>query len=348
MKLRNLMRMVEVAITLVVATMSLSNVQGDEVDPRAPLLWRAISGHVLKAEFLDLKAGVVILKSEDGEVRNVPLNLLMPEDQAVAKTLAKRMTSGGLFAFKSGAKGELPVFTEGPGKGAFAFYTNANFMVSVSEKASITITCLENGKPVGKPILAKWNCSYVVKKKGGSPNRSIVSFDEDYAPVLQPDILTLSGLLQDKVRFGFDLAIKKNTIQIGGWIEDPPGLQSPTLFTPIFTFRSSHSFGAQVMVVDQKAAVKDLSLTLTPMKGKSLDLPYGDIPKDYAVPLLSAEIKGPVFGSRRVSLAVNRSQAAEMRFESNGGPVFGGFKMSLLKKDNASRDDTIRMSLTID
>ncbi len=349
MKKINLVRIMGVAITMVVMRISLSGAHGATVDPRAPLLWHATGGYVLKAEFLDLKEGVVILKDEEGQIRNVPLNLLLPEDQTVAKNLAERITSVEKLASKPGAKNLLSVFTEGPGKGFFAFYTSPNFIVRVSDKAVATITCLENGEPVGKPITIKSIYTYDDKKTGRPANRSIVSFDEAYAPVLQPSTLTLSGLLEDNVRFTFNLVINNNAIQTWGWVEDPPGIQVPTACNPTFLFAASNSFGPYVMVVDQKEAVKDLSLVANPVKGKPFTLQYGDVPKDYNVPLLSAEIKGPVFGARRVSVSINRSKEAEMLFVPTAhGPVYSGFEVTMYKKNNASRGDTVRLTLTID
>ena len=129
MKWNNLIQAMGIAITVVVATISLSDVRGDAGVPSAQLLWHATSGHVLKAEFVELKAGVVIMKGEDGQVRNVPLNVLVPADQAIAKTLAERaapaaiVASTPLASTPPATKDRLPVFADGPGKGFFAFYT---------------------------------------------------------------------------------------------------------------------------------------------------------------------------------------------------------------------------------
>lgn len=355
MKWNNLIRAMGVAIAVVVATMSLSDVRGDAVAPSAQLLWHATSGHVLKAEFIDLKEGVVMMKGEDGQVRNVPLNLLVAEDQAIAKTLAERAAAAAIVASTPlastppAAKDRLPVFAEGPGKGFFAFYANPNFIVRVNDKAVATIICLEGDKPVGKPILVKLGHSYLDPETHVEVNRGIVSFDEGYAPMLQPDSITLTGLLKDDVRFGYNLTIKDNTIQTWGWMEDPPKLKTPSVCIPSFAFSASHTFDNYMLVVDQKVVVKDMSFVGNPVSGKTFTLPYGDMPKGFNVPLASAEIKGPVFGSRHVSLSIKRSQAAEMRFWTLGhGPLFTGFEVRMLKKKQASREDTVQFSLTID
>ena len=337
------MRAMGMAMTTAVALMCLSNVYAEA------LLWHATSGHVLKAEFLGLKEGFVSMKGEDGQIRNVPLNLLLPADQEVAKALAARMASVAVVASAPpDAKDKLAVFADGPGKGSFAFYTNANFIVRVNNRAVATILCLEDGKPVGGPITVKLGHTFLDPETRVEINRGIVSFDEA-APMLQPDSITLTGLLKDDVRFGYNLTIQGNTIQTWGWVEDPPKLKTPTLCIPAFVFSASHTFDPYMKVVDQKEAVKDLSFVAKPVSGKALVLQYGDLPKGFNVPLSSAEIKGPVFGSRRLSLSIKRSQAAEMRFYSTGhGPVYAGFEVRMLKKKQASREDVVQFSLTID
>ena len=333
---------------LVVLAIGLTNGFSQSEDPGAPRLWRATSGHALKAAFVEIKAGGVVLKTEDGQLRSVPLNLLLPSDQATAKAFSERIASGGNFPVKAAAPGGLPAFTAGPGKGLFAFYTNANFMVRVTDKAVATIICLEDGKPVGKPIHIR--TGYTVpdpKIRDGKP-RAIASFDAGPGPLLQPRNIALTGLLADNVRFGYQIAIEDNAIHTWGWAEDPPGIALPTRCTSSFVFPASHSFEAHVLVVDQKAAVKDLSLALKPLKGKDFTLPYGEIPREYDIPLRSATVEGPVFGTRRVRIDVGSSRNAEMRCNvGSGSPLYRGYTLRLTKKDAAARDDTARITLTI-
>jgi hypothetical protein len=213
MKTSSLIRMA--AAAMVVLAIGIASARGQGEDPRAPRLWRATTGQTLKAAFVEIKAGAVVLKAEDGQLRGVPLNLLMPKDQAVAKDFAERMGAGGMFAVKPALPGRLPTFAEGPGKGFYAFYTNANFIVRVTDKEAV--------------------------------------------------------------------------------------------------------------------------------------LPYGDIPKGFKGAMKSAEIKGPVFGSRRLSLAPGRSKNAEMEFYSAGhGALFSGYNIRLVKKNAASKDDAERITLKIE
>lgn len=347
MKTSSLIRMA--AAAMVVLAIGIASARGQGEDPRAPRLWRATTGQTLKAAFVEIKAGAVVLKAEDGQLRGVPLNLLMPKDQAVAKDFAERMGAGGMFAVKPALPGRLPTFAEGPGKGFYAFYTNANFIVRVTDKAAASVLCIENGKPVGKPIQVNPGHLFVGPDNPTPRARAIASFDAVPGPLLQPKIISFTGLLKDDVRFGFNIAIEDTAVHTWSWAEDPPGIAQPTQCIPAFQFAASHSFEAHVMVVDQKAAVKDLSLVLEPMKGKEVVLPYGDIPKGFKGAMKSAEIKGPVFGSRRLSLAPGRSKNAEMEFYSAGhGALFSGYNIRLVKKNAASKDDAERITLKIE
>lgn len=347
MKTNRLIGMMTAA--MVVLVIGLAGARGQGEDPRAPRAWRAINGQSLNAAFVEIKGGAVVLKAEDGQLRSVPLHLLMPSEQSVAKDFAERMASGGIYAVNPAAAGRLPTFAEGPGKKFFAFYTNANFIVRITDKAVATVVCIEDGKPVGKPIHVNPGLFFTDPQNHQPRVRAIASFDAVPGPLLQPESIAITGLLADNVRFGFHIAIEDNAVHTWSWAEDPPGIAQPTESNPAFHFASSHRFEAHVLVVDQKAAVKDLSLVLEPMKGKDVVLPYGDIPKGYKGALKSAEIKGPVFGSRRLSLAPGRSRASEMELSKLGhGPLFSGYDIRLKKKDAASKDDTARITLKIE
>ena len=74
MKTSSLIRMA--AAAMVVLAIGIASARGQGEDPRAPRLWRATTGQTLKAAFVEIKAGAVVLKAEDGQLRGVPLNLL--------------------------------------------------------------------------------------------------------------------------------------------------------------------------------------------------------------------------------------------------------------------------------
>lgn len=323
--------------------------RGEIVDPTASREWHAYGGHTMTASMVKLSGDAVVLKGADGSVRNVPLHMLIPEDQALAKEWGARIAAGGTHAIKPGKGKELATFAEGPGKGNFAFYEHENFVVSISPVARISIQCLEAGKPVGKPVGVEMGHRYQDLKARTTQTRKIVSFTEAYHPVLQPDVVTLEGVLSGNVPFGFTLAIEGKSIHVSGWVEDPTPSGDPTDYAPTFRFPRSHSFEAHVLVADQKIALKPYSLEVNPLRGKVFTIPYGDRAEGYDVPIRSVSIKGPIFGIRRLSVAYGSSSAGEMRLQFAMYPMpYTGFRVRLLKKDATLRDSVCRMTLTID
>ena len=323
--------------------------RGAVADPKVPREWRALGGFSFTAEFVELKDDNVVLKAADGSVRNVPLHLLVAEDQAFAKEWGTRVTSVGAFSTKPGSGSRLAAFTEGPGKGNFAWYENEKFIVRITPTAGVFIQVLEDGKPVGKRIRLSAGHAYRPPKSSSAKLRRIVSFSEDYTPLFQSDVMTLEGVLEGDIPFGFTLTIEGQSIHVSAWVDDPSVKIHPDNYLPAFYFDASHTFEAHVLVSEQKEMLKEFSIEVKPLKGKAFTLPYGDVVKRCDMPLRSFEIKGPVFGSRNVSVSVGPSRAGEMfvRFNFQGTPV-SGFRLSLQKQDYALRDPTCRMTLTID
>lgn len=348
MKLTKKMRCAMIICVLGLTLGSHFSAYGQIIDPTTPRAWRAYGGHSFTASFVELKGDVVVLKGEDGSTPKVPLHMLVPEDQALAKELGAQIAAGGAFAVKPGSGNRLAEFVDGPAKGNFALYENEKFVVRIAPNARIVIQCLEDGKPVGKPIEVLMGHIFQDLKTRNPVRRSIVSFAEAYHPVLQPDVVNLEGFLGDKIPFGFTIAFEGQSIHLAGWVEDPtPG--SPGDYTPAFKFARSHSFEAHVLVTDQKIALKPFSLEINPLKGKAFTQPYGERLQGGDVALRTIAIKGAVFGSRRLGLAVGPSRAAEMHISlRSDNPIFNGFQVCLQKRTPELRDPSCRITLTID
>lgn len=322
----------------------------ENADPRAPRTWRAMGGHALPATFVAVQGNAVVLKGEDGVERSVPLHLLMPAEQALARQFAERMASGGIYDTKPGGGNQLATFTEGPAKGFFAQHETPYYIARMTSRAALTIQCLEDGKPVGKPISVSLG-HFSLDARRQPRSRAIATFKESYPPILQPTRMTLEGTLADNVLFGSTIAFEEKAVHLWGWVEDPTGIKDPTVYTPGFVFPASHRFEPHVLVVDQKEAVKAYSVEANPLRGRVFTLPFGDIPRGAEIrqPLRSMAIKGPLYGSRQVRVDVGPSRAGEMRliFRSHGA-LFNGFSVQLEKSNPALRDETCRISLVIE
>ncbi len=323
--------------------------QGVGAAAAEPQVWRAYGGHSVTADFVEIKAGTVVLKGEDGTVRQVPLHLLVPEDQARAKQLDELKRTAPAHAFAKGAAGKLALFSDGPAKGSFAVYTHENFVAKLGADAVLRVQCLEAGKAVGNPIQVYLWGGFRDPKAANAKRRTIVSFKEDYKPMIQPDRIYLEGVMSEDVLFGVGFEFKGSTIQSWGWVEDPKTIKFPTLGFPVCDFSRSHSFPADLLVVEQKKILEPFSLKVQPQSGKPVIHPYGDRVKGFNQPAKTVEILGPVFGGRKVSLALGSSKACELRaWKRNASPPFEGFEVRMLKEKKESRDETSRMILAID
>ncbi len=338
-----------IGCAFVAATMGGSHARGSTLAPTEPRLWRAHGGHALMATFMGLSEGSVALKDADGIIRNIPASLLLPEDQSLAQAFAALTSAGALYGVKPGGGNRLSVFTDGPGKGLFALHTNDHYVVRITDMATISIQCLEDGKAVGRPIEIRLGHVYTDRRTRTPRQREIRSFNEAYAPVLQPDAVTFEGVLADNVRFSSSVAFEDNAIHTWGWVEDPAGIAAPTEYSPYFLFPPSHSFRPEVPVVEQKAILEPFWLSVNPSRGRMLTLPYGEIAREHnKVPMRSVEINGPVFGSRKVSVTLGPSRAGELFLLFGAyNPPHRGFRVRLEKRDAALRNPDCRITLRI-
>ena len=345
----------KLGLTTIVCVLGLTliggfSARGAVVDRTAPREWRAVGGFTFTAEFVELKGDTVVLKAADGSLRNILLHLLVAEDQALAKEWGTpRVTSVGAFATKPGSGNLLATFTEGPAKGNFAWYENDKFSIRVTPTAGISIQPLEDGKPVGKRIRLSLGHAYKPPKASSAKLRPIVSFSEAYPPLFQSDVMALEGILEGNIPFGFTLTIEGQSIHVSAWVDDPSVKVHSENYLPAFYFDAYRTFEAHVLVTEQKELLKEFSIEVTPLKGKTFTLPYGDVVKGCNMPLRKFEIKGPIFGSRRVSVSAGPSRAGEMfvRFNFQGTPV-SGFRLGLQKQNYGLNDPLCRMTLTID
>lgn len=316
----------------------------------AARVWTSYNGHTITAEFVEIKDGSVALRDENGATRNVRLGLLLPVDQAKAQELDAKRLAGPVADAAGASPNLLPVFREGGAKGLHAIYSNANFVATVAANGALTITCLDGGAPVGRPITFAAAYGYADKAKHSQyVGRRIVSYQKTPKPTLAPTVLSYEATLVDDVKVGLNYEFKKNTVQVWGWIDDPAGISYPTSYHLRFAFRASHDFADDLPVVERKKVVAPYALTVSPVEGKPVSYPYGDKAKRLEAPAQRVEIEGPLFGKRRVSVDALASKDAWL------GPwiypdfaPYQGYSVGLHKEDKASRNDRERMILTVD
>jgi len=312
--------------------------------------WTSFNGHQITARFVELKDGVVVLEDEAGTLRPVRLSLLLPKDQTVAQEL-EAARAAGPAADASGTKANrLPVFREGGAKGLHAVYSNANFVATVSASGGLSVTCLDAGAPVGKPITFAPSYGYADKaNRNRYVGRRIVSFDKAPKPTLAPTVLAYEATLEDDVKAGFSYEFKGNTVQVWGWVEDPAGIPYPTGQHLRFAFTASHEFANDVLVSERKKVVAPYSLAVTPVDGKTVVHPYGDKVSRFATSARQIAIEGPLFGKRKVAVeCLSPKTAPLVPWIYTDYCPYQGYSVGLHKEDRSSRSDRERMILTID
>lgn len=313
-------------------------------------VWTSLNGHTVTAEFVEVKDGAVVLKDANGAIRNVRLGLLVPADQALAQEMDAKRVAGPAAEEVGASSRLLPVFREGAAKGLHAVYSNANFVATVAASGQLSITCLDGGAAVGKPITFAAGYGYADKANHSKyVGRRIVSYEKAPRPTLAPSVLAYEATLDDGVKVGLSYEFKKNTVQVWGWVEDPAGITYPTGCHLRFAFRASHDFENDVPVVERKKVLAPYTLVVDPIEGKPLSYPYGDKVTRLATAAQRVEIEGPLFGKRRVSIVALSLKSAPLApwIYTDFAP-YQGYSVGLGKQSKSSRDERERMVLTVD
>lgn len=311
-------------------------------------VWTSSNGHEITAEFLEIKNGVVLLKDEDGATRNVRLSLLAPADQKLAQHLQEQKSAEPSAAVAQASSNRLPVFAEGPGKGFHAVYTSPNFVAQMRPDTRVDIQCMENGAPVGKPLRLSSYHAYREPKLNRTISRSIVSFDKVSEPTLTPGVLVFEGFLDDQVQFGFGVEFKGNTVQAWGWVEDPPGIERPTHYFHYFSIPAFRTFEAHVPVVEQKKALEPYWVSVKPVKGKTMEYPYGVVVKGWTSGVALVNVEGPAFGGRKLSFTPGHTKTGTLQpwIYPSFAP-YQGYQVRLRKEEQKYRGDRCRIILTV-
>lgn len=199
----------------------------------------------------------------------------------------------------------LPVLKEGKWQGQHAVYECRNFRAQMDASGALSLQCLENGKPVGKPfaclVLA---CYYDTPKKVHQQPRPVVRFDNPPEPVVQPSKIQLQGLLSENVRFKVEYEFRGTDIIAAGGCIDPEGITYPTQFRLRCDLGSNWNIHPFVPQDERKKILDGCCLILKEDRdGKTVQTknPYWDVLR-FRGSLMDAEIKG-VFGSLDVKIS---------------------------------------------
>lgn len=338
-------------VAALVGLCSLWGMAQESAQPEVPFrTWTSYNGQTVKARFVELGGdGVVVLRREDGVNVRLRAGLLAQADQDLARTLEAKRKAGPAAESVGASAKVLPVYKEGPAKGLYAAFSNATYTASIHPNGTVSIQCLDAHGKAGKPIRLAAQYGYNDPQKKRYVGRKVVSFDPVPPPSLTPASVVLEGTLDDGVRFGQGVAFKPDSVVAWGWVEDPKGLSTPTAYQYRFQFAASHEFGPQVTVPEIKKALEGCVVSIRPIDGKSVRHAYGDSIQRLTAPALLAEVEGPVFGARRVSVsAAAPKEASLLPYIYSGFAPYQGFSIGLQKVDKASRSEKCQMVLKIE
>ena len=317
--------------------------QGKKADSQT---WTSLTGHQIVAEFVEIKGENLVLKDQDGIERVIRLPMLTSADQARAKGLEKKRSKGDAQTTGSSSN-RLPIFTAGPGKGSHAVYTHKNFTAKVNARGFIEVQCLEDGKAVGKPLLVYYR--YDFYRHGKHFTRPVTAFDKFPTPTLSPTLLEYETTIKDGATSGINYAFIDNTIQVWGWVIDPPNLKEPTFIRLETRFRASHTFPPEMYVSEQKKKLKPFTLVVHEKKKGVSRFPYGNAVQRLPRYANQMTVEGPLFGKRNVSVSIqSRNKTTLDIYNYRNYAPYQGYLARLRKDNQASKSDLERMIITID
>jgi len=317
--------------------------QGKKTDIQT---WTSLTGHQIVAEFVEIKGENLVLKDEDGVERVIRLPMLTSADQARAKELEKKRSKGDAQTAGSSSN-RLPIFTAGPGKGSHAVYTHKNFIAKMDSKGSISVQCLEDGKPVGKPINVYFVCDYTEHRK--YLTRAVTSYEKFPEPTLSPTVLEYEATLKGGLKCCFNFEFSDNTIQMWSWLINPKEITPASRSRLTVRFTPTHTFPVDMYVSEQKKILEPYTLVVNDNTKGVLRLPYGNSISGISSSAREMFVDGPLYGKRKVSVSVKSRNKTRITFYiyPKYAP-YQGYSAFLRKNDETSKSDIERMILTID
>ena len=251
--------------------------------------WTSAAGTVIQAQFVEIKAGNIVLRGAKGELFSISPSALSAADREFVQKLAATAATAATPGVTPASTNTLPAFKGGEWDGMAAVYKHRNFIFTMDKTGGWKLQMLDKDKPVGPPIIDNTpGGSYhdtEYKRPGWKPGdptgrttpRRLSSFvKRPDQPLMQPSRIELAGLLTDDAAFELTVAFKDNQIQFTGSITDPAGLTYPTRYNIAARFTASHTFGPGTTWENITSALAGCRITLDPPKGKPQIFEYGN------------------------------------------------------------------------
>ena len=320
--------------------------------------WTSAAGSVIQAQFVEMKAGNVVLRGEKGELFSIsPAALSAADREFVQKVLAEAATAMNASVIPAGSN-TLATFKGGAWNGAAVVYTNQFFAFTMNKTGGWKLQILDKGTPVGEPLTdggpggsyhdkdykkPGWKAGDSIGRRVGRP---LVSFDKrPEQPLMQPASIELAGMLSDGVAFECLITFNFNKIEYSSSIRDPAGITYPTECGISVVFPVSHKFENGTTWDAIVAALAGHRLTIQPQKGNPKVVEYQEtLAKDE---IRSLEAIGP-WGARKIRVDTPEERGTDrwgrLRNYGNNEP-YRGFSISRGVVGNGS---TGRIMITVE
>ncbi len=333
-------------------------------------IWKAVSGHEIKAEFVEIKDNCVVLKTQEGVV-NPPLAALTEESKQLAHKLNAAATKARLAKLTPAIRAStiLPENYARPGETLVGAYTSEVFDVHLYTPSCVAyIFIKEDGKYLSEPLQLRLAIRYYDSANVKQPHlwRAVVSLLEK--PKFEKNVFEMRALHKDDVESDVRIEVRDGIILAGYKVVDPPKLSlesspyldvySPTAYAVEDSKESTEQIYFNPRVTTAGVSRNELLKT---MDGWMLDFKFRDKPKGmqtsfpYGKSVLalprgtatSIDLSGGVYGPRSVSFSSTGSGAIVYPWFYPGRAPMDGFYVRLRKENHQGPADQASSMLKI-
>ncbi len=296
-------------------------------------IWKAISGHEIKAEFVEIKDNCVVLKTQEGVV-SPPLTALTEESRKLATKLNVAATKLKNAAIKARfaaltpalrASTILPENYANPGQTLVGTYTSDAFDIYFYEPSSVAYVFIKENKQYrSEPLRLQLVVFYIDKanvKKAYTPRPALSLLEK---PKFEKDVFTIRWKHKHDVESDLYIAVVNGEILAGYKLVDPPGISIKSghylsvYSPPVFAVEESKT-GTEHRYFNPRVSATGVSRNelLEMMAGWTLNVKLNDKPKGAATSFpytkalkhfpggsaRSYDLMGGVYGPNVVSLS---------------------------------------------
>ncbi len=326
-------------------------------------IWKAVSGHEIKAEFVEIKDNCVVLKTQEGVV-SPQLTALTEESRqlatklnAAAAKLKNAADRARLAALTPAIRASniLPENYARAGETLVGAYTSEVFDIHVYTPSCIAyIFIKEDGKHLSEPLRLQLAIRYYDSANVKQPHlwRPVISLLEK--PKFEKNVFEMRALHKDDVESDVRIEVVNGVILAGYKVVDPPKLSlesspyldiySPTAFAVEDSKTSTEQIYFSPRVTTTGVSRNELLKT---MDGWMLDFKFRDKPKGMQTSFpyvnsvkslprgtaTSIDLSGGIYGPRSVSFSSTGSGARVYQWFYPGRAPMDGFNVRLSKEN---------------